>query len=83
MNSRIKYNEEQTPTSFVVYANRTTWYFSLNGGTATFSRVEVDKDDHSTDDAVVLFGSEWTECMEYVKGLPTVEDIAVEEPINL
>lgn len=81
MKARIKFNEDQKPTSFIVYAERTTWYFNLNGGTATFSRVEVDKNDHITDDAVVLFGSEWTECMGYVEQLPMIDEIDVKEPI--
>lgn len=83
MNARIKFNERQNPTSFIVNAERTTWYFNLNDGTATFGRVEVEKDDHSTDDAAVLLGSEWTRCIGYVEQLPMVDEMEVEEPIDL
>lgn len=82
MNANVNYGEGGEPTSFVVKGDRTRWHWSVSDGVATFRRVEVRKDDHSTETHVVLFGGEWVTVMEFVENLSFVEEIEIEDPIE-
>jgi hypothetical protein len=82
MKANIKHNVDGEPTSFIVNGDRTRWFWRLNDGVASFSRVEVKRDEHSTDTAVVLFGEEWSEMMDYVESLDVVDSTDVVDPIK-
>lgn len=81
MKANVTY-EDGTPNHFTVSGDRTRWFWNMNDGVATFQRVEVDKDDHSTETTVVLFGNEWYQCKELVEGLPFVDEMQINEPIE-
>jgi hypothetical protein len=73
--------DDSTPSSFTVTGERTRWHFQYGDGTAKLSRVEIRKDDHSTETHVVLFGGEWSQCMAFVETLAFVDEITVEEAL--
>lgn len=74
MKATVTHGEDGKVTSFIVNGERSRWFWQMNDGTATFTRVEVDKDDHSTDSAVVLFSGELDDAMSYAQSLPFVTD---------
>jgi len=81
MNANAHYDEDGGVSSFVIKGDRTRWHWSVNDGVATFQRVEVRKDDHSTETHVVLFGGEYKNQMEFAESLEFVEETQIKEEI--
>jgi len=82
MKANVTHDDAGHVDSFIVIGDRTRWFFNFINGVAEFTRVEVDKDDHATETAVVLFSGELDDAMTYAEELPFVDSVAWQESLE-